>query len=125
MAPGSLIQLLLLYLIVVGATLIGVLGQRRKAVKKQRPREVPQTPLRDIVNRAPRQPEVRPHRKIVVQTMPEKVAEGATAPARTPEGVEESAQQEETADIARDFDLRKAVIYSELLKPKFDSKNDR
>ena len=37
-----------------------------------------------------------------------------------PHAVYDDAQEAATAEITGDFDLRRAVIYSEILKPKFD-----
>ena len=37
-----------------------------------------------------------------------------------PHAAYDDAQEDATAEITEDFDLRRAVIYSEILKPKFD-----
>lgn len=40
--------------------------------------------------------------------------------AEHPHAAYDDAQEDVSAEIAEDFDLRRAVIYSEILKPKFD-----
>lgn len=42
------------------------------------------------------------------------------AAAEHPHAAYDDAQEDVSAEIAEDFDLRRAVIYSEILKPKFD-----
>lgn len=45
---------------------------------------------------------------------------GRMAAAEHPHAAYDDAQEDATAEITEDFDLRRAVIYSEILKPKFD-----
>ena len=42
------------------------------------------------------------------------------AAAEHPHAAYDDAQEDVSAEITEDFDLRRAVIYSEILKPKFD-----
>lgn len=54
-------------------------------------------------------------------THPEKRAQNTAVPVQKRSGNSASGQNEASgAEIAADFDLRKAVIYAEILKPKFD-----
>ena len=46
--------------------------------------------------------------------------EGRMTATEHPHAAYDDAQEDATAEITEDFDLRRAVIYSEILKPKFD-----
>lgn len=48
------------------------------------------------------------------------VQKGRMAAAEHPHAAYDDAQEDVSAEITEDFDLRRAVIYSEILKPKFD-----
>lgn len=48
------------------------------------------------------------------------VQKGRMAAAEHPHTAYDDAQEDVSAEITEDFDLRRAVIYSEILKPKFD-----
>lgn len=48
------------------------------------------------------------------------VQKGRMTATEHPHAAYDDAQEDATAEITEDFDLRRAVIYSEILKPKFD-----
>ena len=48
------------------------------------------------------------------------VQKGSMTATEHPHAAYDDAQEDATAEITEDFDLRRAVIYSEILKPKFD-----
>ena len=54
------------------------------------------------------------------QSMRDSTKKGRMAAAEHPHTVHDDVQEGVLAEITEDFDLRKAVVYSEILKPKFD-----
>lgn len=60
----------------------------------------------------------RQHRKEISTT--QNGAKTGAAEAKDPANLRKSAAEESAAEIAGEFDLRRAVIYSEILKPKFE-----
>lgn len=139
-----------LWIVVIAAAMIfNVVSQSRKQAKKQArqagdrhagseawpswdPAAAPQpAPRKDAPVRQEVQPAVA---SAATSTMAPAAGSGHTAhlsgrgnapkdrltAAEHPHAAYDDAQEDVSAEIAEDFDLRRAVIYSEILKPKFD-----
>ena len=121
-----------LWIVVIAAAMIfNVVSQSRKQAKKQ----ARHTPVRQEV-----QPAVAPGATPTMapsagfEDAAPAAGSGHTAPlsgrsdvqkgrmtaTEHPHAAYDDAQEDATAEITEDFDLRRAVIYSEILKPKFD-----
>lgn len=130
METENLIQLILLFALVIGSAIAGFVSPRRKAAAGKQPQSAPKplpTPAPGP-RKAPRPAKPTPETPFASEyaTLAEVQAAEQTA-ARHPAQRQEPqpVETDENQAILADFDLRKAVIYSELLKPKFDEENGR
>lgn len=113
------------FLVVAIILISSALQTRRQQRRKQQaqpamPPRVPQAPAMDIEPTAvPVQPtvsEIRPKPTAVSRPT---VTTSQSAPAQTTDALKASASEQVQPEVMRHFDLKQAILYSEIMTPKF------
>lgn len=129
MESKIILQLVSIFALVIGSAVLGFIRPRHGATAPKQPQNRPKPAESAALDHQPApRPKKRPVGAAPTDSFAAEYAElPEVAAAQENSGLQEQRNPEaasENREIMADFDLRRAVIYSEILKPKFDDENN-